>query len=88
LVYQQADMLYQDLLDDSRLQLFKNTPTIIDGYGWRAVPWQLTNGVPPMQYKSDSKHVVPDDMRHPAPGYHQKLNEFLIDYITRNSLLQ
>jgi len=88
LVYQQADTLYQDLLDDPRLQLFKSTPAIIDGYGWRAVSWQLNNGVPPTNYGSNPRHVVAKDMQHPMPGHHQKLNEFLVDYINRNSLLQ
>jgi hypothetical protein len=87
LVYQQADNLYQNYLDNSRLQLFKSTPAIIDGYAWRAVSWQLENGVPPMNYSSNSKHVVPDDIRHPAAGYHQTLNKFLVEYINRNSLL-
>ena len=87
LVYQQADMLYQDLLDDSRLQLFKNTPTIIDGYRWRAVPWQLNNGVPPTNYGSNPRQVVPKDMQHPMPGHHQKLNEFLVDYINQHAIL-
>jgi hypothetical protein len=85
LVYQQADDLYQEYLDNPRLQLFKNIPAIIDGYSWRAVPWQLANGVPPI--KQSNIHYVPKNMQHPMPGQHQKLNEFLVDYINRNSLL-
>jgi hypothetical protein len=88
LVYQQADDLYQEYLDNPRLQLFKNIPAIIDGYSWRAVPWQLANGVPPTNYGSNPRQVVPKDIQHPMPGHHQKLNEFLVDYINRNSLLQ
>jgi hypothetical protein len=86
LVYQQADTLYQTYLDNSRLQLFKSTPAIIDGYAWRAVSWQLANGVPPMNY-SNSTRGIPDDIQHPASGYHQTLNKFLVEYINRNSLL-
>jgi hypothetical protein len=88
LVYQQADSLYQEYLDCPRLDLFKNTPAIIDGYRWRAVPWQLTNGVPPTNYGENPKYHVPDDIRHPAKGHHQKLNEFLVDYIGKNSILE
>ena len=88
LVYQQADNLYHDYLDNPRLQFFKSTPAIIDGYNWRAVPWQLTNGVPAMNYGRNSLPQVPLDIHHPAAGHHQKLNEFLIDYICRNSILQ
>lgn len=88
LVYQQADPLYQEYLDDPRLALFKSTPAIIDGYRWRAVPWQLSNGVPPTDYGANPIYHVPDDIQHPKAGYHQKLNEFLVDYIRKNSILE
>lgn len=84
LLYQQADTLYQPFLDDPRLALFKSTPAIIDGYRWRAVSWQLNNQVPAMPY---TDHEVPDDIHHPASGHHQKLNEFLVDYINQHQLL-
>ena len=87
LVYQQADNLYHEHLDHPRLQLFKSTPAIIDGYNWRSVPWKLTQGVSPMNYGSNPKHVVPDDIRHPAAGQHQKLNEFLVNYINQHLIL-
>jgi hypothetical protein len=87
LVYQQADPLYQEYLDDPRLALFKSTPTIVDGYRWRAVSWQLSNGVPPTDYGANLIHDVPDDIKHPRAGHHQKLNEFLVDYICENSIL-
>ena len=88
LVYQQADPLYQEYLNDPRLDLFKSTPVIIDGYRWRAVPWQLSNGVPPTNYGVNPVYDVPDDIRHPATGHHQKLNEFLVEYIGKNSILE
>jgi hypothetical protein len=83
LMYQQADDLYQDLLDHPRLKLFKTVTNIVGGYAWKAVPWQLNNGVPPMP---GSK--APIEIRHPAPRYHQKLNEFLVDYMIGQSILQ
>ena len=83
LVYQQADDLYQEFLDRPCLQFFKSTTSIIDGYNWRSVPWQLSNGVPPMYNKPN----VPKDISHPAPGYHNLLNEFLVDYINQHSIL-
>jgi hypothetical protein len=88
LVYQQADPLYQEYLDDPRLALFKSTSTIIDGYRWRAVPWQLSNGVPPTNYGANPVYHVPDDIKHPKAGHHQILNEFLVDYIRKNSILE
>jgi hypothetical protein len=86
LVYQQADPLHLAYLDDARLALFRQTPEIIDRYAWRAVPWQLSQGVPPMHY-GGAIHDVPEELRHPAPGYHTPLNDFLVDYIHQNNIL-
>jgi hypothetical protein len=83
LLYQQADTLYQPSLDDPRLALFKNVPAIVDGYKWRCVSWQLGNQVPAMAY-GNSHCEIPEDMRHPASGHHQLLNEFLVNYINQN----
>ena len=87
LVYQQADNLYHDYLDDPRLQLLKSTTAIIDGYRWRSVPWQLKKGVPPMDYGINPKQHVPDDIHHPMHGHHQTLNEFLVDYVNQHAVL-
>lgn len=87
LVYQQADNLYQTYLDDSRLQPFKTTIEIVNGYRWRAAAWQSENGVPSTNYGYRPLHHVPADMKHAASGYHQKLNEFLVDYINQHSIL-
>ena len=86
LVYQQADDLYQQYLDDPRLSLFKDNPHIVDGYAWKSVPWQLSQGVPPLTY-SMSKHYVPPEFMHPAIGAHETVNKFLVDYINKHSLL-
>ena len=80
------DNLYQSFLSDDRLKFFRSVPNIVDGYNWRSVPWQLENGVPPL-YRGDSLIHVPNDMKHPAHGYHQTLNKFLVDYITQWKLL-
>jgi hypothetical protein len=82
LMYQQADDLYQNLLEHPRLKLFKTVPNIIDGYAWRAVPWQLNCGVPTMP-----GNQTPIKIRHPASGYHQTLNEFLVHYIHSRNML-
>lgn len=87
LVYQQADNLYHEFLDDPRLRFFKNQPNIIDGYAWRAVPWQAAQGVPAQHSKSNAANFVPPEIRHPAMGYHQRLNEFLTEYITAQGML-
>jgi hypothetical protein len=87
LLYQQADNLYQDLLSNPKMAPIANCTAIVDGYRWRAVSWQLKNGVPAMEYGKKLLHYVPPDMLHPAPGHHEKLNEFLTEYITSHGLL-
>jgi hypothetical protein len=86
LMYQQADNLYQELLDHPRLQPFKQTPCIIDGFNWRAVAYQHSLGVEPTVYDPPNPDV-PSDMIHPAPGHHQILNGYLTDYIQEHKIL-
>jgi len=86
-MYQQADGIYQEFLDNPKMAPLKICPEIIDGYRWRAVSWQLENGVPPMDYGTTPIHHVPLDMHHPATGHHDKLNEYLTNYITENKLI-
>jgi hypothetical protein len=88
IVYQQADSLYQEFLDDAKMAPIATCPEIVLGYRWRAVAWQLENDVPPMNYGQNTRHRVPADMHHPAPGHHQKLNEFLTNYISDQGLLK
>jgi hypothetical protein len=85
LVYQQADNIYQDLLGNNRLTLFGCTPEIVQGYAWRAVAWQHSQGVPGNY--NGVKLQVPPDMVHPKSGHHEKLNEFLVNYIRQHHLI-
>lgn len=85
LVFQQADNIYQAFLNDNMFLPMKNCANIIDGFAWRATAWQHQQGVPGINYSSGS---VPADMRHPTPGHHQKLNEFLTEYIKEHKILQ
>jgi hypothetical protein len=87
IIYQQADNLYQDYLKDPKLALFKQFAEIIDGYNWRAVTWQLQQGVPPMDYGAVVRQQVPDELKHPKSGHHQVLNNFLVDYILDRNIL-
>jgi hypothetical protein len=86
LMYQQADNCYHDWLDHPKMSRLKNNSVFIDGLAWRAVQWQLNNGVPPMKYAMEIYHV-PDDMRHPQSGCHDLLNTFLVNYIKNNKLI-
>ena len=86
LMFQQADNLYHEHLDNPRLRLFC-CPEIVDGYRWRATAWQADQEVEPKKYPPGAPHVPPD-MTHPAVGHHQKLNEFLTNYIQEHKILQ
>jgi hypothetical protein len=85
LMFQQADNLYIDLLDNPRLRLF-DCLEIIDKFAWRAISWQADQGVQPKKYPAGSQYVPPD-MTHPAIGHHQRLNEYLTNYIQKYKLL-
>jgi hypothetical protein len=86
LVFQQADNLYQEHLANPRLKLFQR-PEIIEGFAWRAIAWQCAQGVEPKIYPAGSWHVPPD-MTHPKIGEHQKINEYLTNYIQEHKILE
>ena len=85
LMFQQADNLYLDLLSEPRLTLF-DQPEIVGKFGWRASAWQAEQGVQPKDYGPGAPYVPPD-MTHAAIGHHQKLNEYLTNYIQERKLL-
>lgn len=86
LVFQQADNLYQELLSHPRLCHFKNNPSIVDGFNWRAIAYQHDQGVQPTIYAPGHPYVPPD-MVHPAPGHHKVLNTYLTEYIQEHKIL-
>ena len=85
LMFQQADNLYQDHLDDPRLKLFYR-PEIINGFKWRAIAWQHEQKVQPTNYAPGSQYV-PADMTHPASGHHALINDYLTNYIQEHKIL-
>jgi hypothetical protein len=82
IVYQQGDDLHLPFMDDKRVQLFGRRPEIVGGYRWRAITWQYEQGVP-AAYQSD----VPDEMKHPAAGQHDLINNYLENYIRQHRLI-
>lgn len=86
LMYQQADNLYQDYLEDSRLHLLKNNKAIKDGYSWRAIAWQHEHNVEKTIYPEGNQYVPPD-MVHPLAGHHEIINTHLTQYIKDSKLL-
>jgi hypothetical protein len=87
-VFQQADSLYHEYLNAPRLKLFGSEPEIVEGYKWRAVPWQHERGVPETDYGPNALNHVPADIKHRQPGFHQELNMFLTAWINNNNLLK
>jgi hypothetical protein len=86
LVFQQADNSYQELLEHPRLKHFKNMPNIVNGFNWRAIGYQHSQGVQPTIYAPGHPYVPPD-MVHPAPGHHEILNTYLTEYIQEHKIL-
>ena len=71
------------LIDNPQFDPIRTRKEIINGLLWRSIPWQLDQGATwPLE---DNRH--PRDCRHVAPGEHKWLNEFLIDYIKANNIL-
>jgi hypothetical protein len=88
IVYQQADDLHLPFIDDSNFDELRREKSIIEGLKWRAIPWQHDQGVPVMYdgpthnpYGEPEQHI-----RHRKLGEHQKLNQFLVNYIMQNNL--
>ena len=86
LMYQQADNIYQEFLEDSRFELFKNNVGIKDGFVWRSIAWQHEHKVAATVYPEGNQHVPPD-MTHPMAGHHLMINTHLTQYINDAKIL-
>jgi hypothetical protein len=91
-VYQQADDSYDMYLSTPRLKWFNSCPNVVQGFGWRAIMYQHEQGVPPAEPGGRANFIgpqtVPENIKHRAHGAHAPLNEFLVDYINDNGILQ
>jgi hypothetical protein len=91
LVYQQADTDYHGFLNTPKLQPYQSTKNIIDGFKFAAVIYQHEQGVAKEPDVGAGNFIgpkaVPEHIRHPKPGQHQVLNDFLVDYIRTHNLL-
>jgi hypothetical protein len=97
LIFQQADVsLTQKMLPDNkcvlenpRLALIKQVPNIIHGFNWLAVVWQHEQGVGVELGRFPTPYgETPDNIKHRRRGEHQKLNEYLINYINEFKILE
>jgi len=86
LMYQQADNIYQEFLEDSRFEHFKNNLGIKDGFAWRSIAWQHMHEVAKVIYSKDNQYVPPD-MTHPLAGHHLMINTHLTQYIKDAKIL-
>ena len=100
LMFQQADDSYMlpdqgaRLIDSPRLALFKSVSNIVHGFQWQSIPWQHEQGVMAQQSHSPKSlailqpntPVTEDRIKHRMPGHHQKLNEYLINYIKEHKI--
>jgi hypothetical protein len=86
LMYQQADNIYQEYLNEPKLALFKNNPSIKDGFEWRSIAWQHMHEVAKVTYPEGNQYVPPD-MTHPLPGHHLMINTHLTHYIKQSKIL-
>ena len=62
LMYQQADNIYQEFLEDSRFELFKNNTGIKDGFVWRSIAWQHGHKVAAVTYSETDQYVPCPDI--------------------------
>lgn len=86
LMFQQADNIYQEHLDNPRLSLFKNNLGIKDGFEWGSIAWQHMHKVAKIVYPPGNQYVPPE-MTHPQPGHHLMINTHLTHYIKECKLL-
>jgi len=81
-VFRNPGDCYDNLLTKERFTKLAECVNIIDGLKWIAIPWQQEQGI--KFDPEDSKFG--SDIRHPLPGEHGSLNNFLVDYIRKNDI--
>jgi len=82
-IFRQPDDYYINHLGEERFKFLKNCVNIVDGLSWSSLEFQADKGV---KYVPEDHHH-PKLIRHPAPGEHQHLNKFLVEYIATHKLL-
>lgn len=71
------------LVNNSKFDPMRMRKEIVDALLWKSIPWQLDQGA---RWPSEDE-VHPRDCRHVIPGDHRWLNEFLVNYINQNNIL-
>ena len=81
-VFNTADDLIVPHLSNEKFKMLKKNPAFVQGLVWKSVDYQFSNGVQSSRYDANSE--TPACMKHPDPGAHQILNNFLLAYIKSN----
>lgn len=79
----------QILLEAPKLKFLKEVKNFVHSLSWTAVQWQHSQGVPSTVPNNVVRKYgnTPDEMKHRLPGHHQKLNEYLINYLKDNKII-
>jgi len=83
LIFNTAEHGLHFWIDDKRFDLLRQRPEIVQGLSWCSIPWQFKQGA---TYPPEDEQY-PWDCRHVAPGQHQFLNNFLVEYINQHRIL-
>lgn len=78
IIFNTADELIVPYLIMEKFKLLQN-PAFIQGLAWKSVDYQFDHGVQSSRYDQQTK--TPNNMKHPDPGSHHVLNDFLVAYI-------
>lgn len=81
LVFQQVNDHYDQCKSNAKLDHFNNSPYIINGLGWYAIPWQISQGA-----RTQDDDRIPVDIRHIHCDDYIYLNNFLENYIRKNDV--
>lgn len=82
IVFRNPGDLYDEYLGNARFTKLYECVNIVNGLSWQAIPWQLEQGI-----KFDPRDsALGFDIRHPLPGEHGPLNNFLVEYINKHAL--
>jgi hypothetical protein len=83
-IFNTAESVLDWIIDKPAFDLLKSKKQLVQGLRWKSIPWQFEQGA---TWPKEDEHL-PAGARHVAPGQHQWLNEFLVDYINQHGILE
>jgi hypothetical protein len=82
IIFRNPEDGYDDRLSTPRFTQLAQCVNIVHGLKWAAIPWQTTQAV---KFKYEDMHL-PAGCRHPMPGEHASLTNYLIKYINKHDI--